>query len=105
MSKGKDWEDLVVDDGEREVFEALKDPRWDFRTIDGIASSTKLDPTRVSQTIERYPDLIRRSSVPGPNGKDLFTLRKDLSPREALSVARGAISKSAPLESEPGGSG
>jgi hypothetical protein len=96
------WKNVVTDAAERAVFAALEDPKWDFRTIDGLVSSTQLDPAKVTETIARYPAFIRRSPVPGPEGKDLFTLDMDLSSREALSVARGAISKTVPTESSDG---
>ena len=96
MAMADDRKNVVTDPEERSVFAALEDPRWDFRTIGGLISSTNLAPERIRETIARYPAFIRHSPVPSPTGRDLYTLKMDLSRREALSVARGALSKSAP---------
>ena len=35
------WDEAIVDPTERKVFEALSDPKWDYRTVHGIAREAK----------------------------------------------------------------
>jgi hypothetical protein len=71
---GTSWESLVSDASERKVFEALSDPRWDFRTIRGISTATDLPAAVVESILLKYPDLVRRSLVRDEEGNELFTL-------------------------------
>lgn len=90
----KDWQQVIKTPEERAVFKALASPKWDYRTVTGIAGSTQLDESKVKQILHNHQDLVRLASVPGPKGEDLYTLN-DPTLRETLAVARGAISKSA----------
>lgn len=91
----QDWKEVVTEPEERKVFEALANPEWDYRTIGGLASETGLDRSMIEKTLDQWSDLIRQSPVPSKRGSDLYTLHEP-SLREALSLARGAISKSSP---------
>jgi hypothetical protein len=71
---GTSWSVILTDPKERKVFEALSDPQWDFRTIDGISKATDLTPAEVKAILDKYPDLVRRSLVRDNEGRDLFTL-------------------------------
>jgi hypothetical protein len=71
---GTSWSTIVSDSTERRVFEALSDPEWDFRTIDGISKTTNLTATQVRAILDKYPDLVRKSLVRDNDGRELFTL-------------------------------
>ncbi len=86
-----------VDDGEhlhgeqRLVAAALADPRWQFRTADGIAAATGLALAVIERTLERG-DISRR-----PYGRphaDLYTARgRPISLRERLSLWSSFVAK------------
>ena len=70
-----DWRDEVKDPEEGKVFEALADPKWDFRTIEGLSQETKLPEARVSEIILKFGHLTRKSRIPDKQGRELYTLR------------------------------
>lgn len=89
------WERHVTDSSERRIFEALTDPSWDFRTIDGIASSTGLPPSTVYQALSKHPRLVRRSPIRDKQGRALYTLReKRRTVGEVLNIVRNSLAKS-----------
>src|SRR5687768_7543107 len=59
----------------RAVIQALANPEWDFRTIDGIAKETGMTPEQVAEVIKEYPQHIRKSLAKGRESRDLYTLR------------------------------
>ena len=74
MDKKSAWVKLVTDPTERKVFEALSDPKWDFRTIEGISNSTSVPAAQISDIVKKYEGkLIRKSLVPDESGRNLFT--------------------------------
>lgn len=88
------WEN-IIDDKEKQVFKALANQDWDFRTVDGIAKETGLTSSEVARIIEKYPQLIRSSAVPDNKGRQLYTLAsKAITTRERLASVRMFISKS-----------
>ena len=56
-----------------EVRAALEDPRWDFRTVTGIARETGLAPARVERVLELYRSEIRQ--VVSRNRQKIYTLK------------------------------
>ena len=76
----KKWQDIVTDSNERKVFEALADPAWDFRTIDGLVRTTGLSEPEVRGIVTKYETkdetrgLIRQSTYPSKKGEAIFTL-------------------------------
>lgn len=44
---------------EKRVFEALDDPRWSWRTIQGIADTTGLDLSTIKSVLSSHSDLLR----------------------------------------------
>jgi len=58
------------------VIAALEDPRFDWRTIDGVATQTGLSPSQVLQVLQGADEEIVRSSVPDEKGRTLYTTRK-----------------------------
>lgn len=91
----EDWTQVVKDPEERRIFEALADPRWDFRTVKGLSTSTGLPPTKVREILTGYPKLIRLSPIRDIEGRELFTLAsKGPNIRELYGIARAFITKS-----------
>ena len=69
------WRNVITDEREIKIFEALEDPKWDWRTVRALSKASGLEPEKVLTIIVKYPRLIRRSSVPSEKGEDLFTLQ------------------------------
>ena len=55
------WQEIISDPKERKVFEGLANPAWDFRTIGGLASETKMSEAEVKGILDKYPGLVRKS--------------------------------------------
>jgi hypothetical protein len=56
------WKDKLgpnATNEEKIVFEALDDPEWSWRTLNGIASATDLEPQTVKSILMGHQDLIR----------------------------------------------
>lgn len=60
------------------VLKALENPKYKWRTIDGISAEAKLDPSLVRRVISEAPDQIVRSSVPSESGQALFATREHI---------------------------
>ena len=85
----------ISDPIERTVLEAVADPKWDFRTISGIAKETGLSESDVKRVLEKNPALVRQSLVPGRQGRGLFTLQeRPIEPREKLGLLQVFLTKS-----------
>ena len=69
----------MTQEEEEKIIDALKDLRWDYRTIDGIARDTKLTPEQVKSFLESRKDIVWKSSIPDKLGRDLFTLNERVS--------------------------
>lgn len=88
------WRDTISDTNERKVIEALEDPRWDFRTVAGLAKSTNLVEHVVRDVLNRYPQFVRQSPVPDSQGHELYTLvSKGRGLREWYATTRAFITK------------
>lgn len=62
----------MIEKGEwSKVLAALADPRWDFRTIGGIARVTGLDPGRVEHLIRRHRSEVRQTLS---RDREIYTL-------------------------------
>jgi hypothetical protein len=57
------------------VLRALSNPKWDFRTIGGIARDTELSREQVVHVLADHQDLFRQSHLTR-NGEPLYTLRE-----------------------------
>lgn len=57
------------------VMRALEDPRYEWRTIEGVCQQTDLPPDKVREILESSSDIVR-SSVPDELGRSLYTTRK-----------------------------
>lgn len=85
----------ISDPTERRVLEALAEPQWDFRTIDGIAKETGLTPGEIKKALNAHPDLVRRSLVTDRLGRSLYTLReRPIQRREKLALLQVFLTKS-----------
>jgi len=93
---GTSWSSIITDPKERRVFEALSDPQWDFRTVDGISNATHLTAAEIKVILDKYPNLVRKSLVRDNDGRELFTLAsRPPSPQEIVSQFTTFITKSA----------
>lgn len=89
------WTDLINNPHERKVFEALADPKWDFRTVNGIRKASGLPDDEILSILKKYEGkLIRKSDLPA-QGRDIYTLKSDKAEiQELLAKLRTFISKS-----------
>lgn len=71
-----DWRQVIADPTERRIFEALEDPKWDWRTISALSRVSGLDTESTRRILQKYPVLVRQSIVPGPRGEELYTLQR-----------------------------
>lgn len=93
---GTSWSAVITDPREHKVFEALSDPEWDFRTVDGISKATNLTATEVKAILSKYPSLVRKSLVRDNDGRELYTLAsRPPGPQEIVSQFTSFITKSA----------
>lgn len=67
-----DW--ALASDDERDVFAALSDPSFDYRTVPGIALSTGLKESVVLAVLAAYPDRVYVAEGRGPDGGNAYTL-------------------------------
>ena len=51
----------MTDNGWPKVHAALQNPRWDFRTVSGIARDTGLDPGHVARMLKMHRPEIRQT--------------------------------------------
>ncbi len=58
------------------VIDALEDPRFDWRTVEGVAEQTGVDPSMVRAILKESEHEIVRSSVPDESGRSLYTTRR-----------------------------
>ena len=68
--------DAAIDAARDRVMKALDDPRWDWRTAEGIASQTGLAERQVKYLLESMPDLVIRSQSPDTQGRALYKTRQ-----------------------------
>ena len=71
-------ESLLPDDPRvRSVMAALEDPRFKWRTVQGLATTTKLSTEEVLAAIATLisGDIGIRSTIPAADGRDLYTTR------------------------------
>ena len=57
-----------------QVLLALGDPRWQFRTVDGLARATGATPGQVRALLVELHDRVRQPLAPDPDGRELYTL-------------------------------
>jgi hypothetical protein len=82
----------------KSVLDALEDKRYDFRTVDGIAADSGLEPRSVQEVLEKLMKLrrVRVSPVPDKYGNKLYTLSsRRRTTKEIVSETRAFLSGSA----------
>jgi hypothetical protein len=57
------------------IKEALENPKFKWRTIEGITKDTGIDKALVVGIISKHEDDIVKSSIPSKMGEGLFTTR------------------------------
>lgn len=76
------------------LYAALMDPRWDFRTIDGLANELRLSHDVVLRLVEGHPDVARRSVLNDHEGRELFTAKnRPATVRERLERFRWILAR------------
>jgi hypothetical protein len=74
------------------ILKALENPKFKWRTIDGISSEAGLSPEQVREAISAMSDKIVKSSIPSEDGRALFTSRKQFREKaSAFEKIMGAI--------------
>lgn len=85
----------LQNDRNERVLRALADPRWDFRTIAGIARDAHLTEDEVAGALAELGDQVRRSDVPDSSGRPIFTLTSRPTPAlESIARLRNFLAKS-----------
>jgi mannose-6-phosphate isomerase len=83
----------LIPNEEEIVISCLKNNRYDFRTITGIAQETGISRDRVEQILERS-NSVRKSLAHAKNGENLYAdKRKKISIQEFLSISQEILSK------------
>jgi len=86
MTEVTNWRCVLMNADERKVFEALDDPRWDARTVNGISRSTGLSQTEVLRILNANANLVEAYST--NNFGLVFQLRDRTNPPESNFVDR-----------------
>ena len=42
------WREVVTDQAERRIFDALEDPRWEWRTVQALSQASRLSTDEVA---------------------------------------------------------
>lgn len=58
------------------VLQALANPDYEWRTIDGVSRETGLDSDNVSRLVHGLPALVMRSRIPDNKGRNLYATRE-----------------------------
>ncbi len=66
------------------IQKALEDPKYKWRTINGVSTATGLDPVTVVSSISNHPHIVIQSTIPSTNGEELFTTREHYREKSSL---------------------
>lgn len=80
----------ISQDAERKVIKALKNPRFKYRTISGIARETHIDAARVGEILKVSPS-VRVSLTRAQDGSRLYALKKNVSTASDVWTAFKAV--------------
>ena len=74
---------------------ALEDPRWNFRTVEGISRDTGLNAACISDLLEEHQPEVRRAVSRDRKGRVLYTIKPwPVSIREVIADLHAFASKS-----------
>jgi len=73
---GLNWREEITDPQEIKLFEALEDPKWDWRTIEALSRESGFTLDEVRSIVAKYSEWIRRSELPTENGEYVYTLQR-----------------------------
>ena len=76
MSENGNSKESLAPELKAVVVRALEDPRYEWRTIDGLAEQTGLPEANLRQALEELNGEIIRSSALDESGRALYTTRK-----------------------------
>lgn len=57
------------------IISALENPKYKWRTINGISKEINIDSDIIEKELHRHADIIIKSSIPSTHGEDLYTTR------------------------------
>ena len=75
----------ISPDQEERVLQALGNPKFTWRTIQGISKETGFGTDVILEVIARRKDNIVRSSILSESGEDLFATRKHFQEHASVS--------------------
>ncbi|MCG7867002.1 MAG: hypothetical protein N0E59_10735 [Candidatus Thiodiazotropha taylori] len=64
-----------MDEDWLKIQKALENPKYKWRTVEGVAKETGLETVTVVSSLSNHNDLVIQSSIPSNTGADLFTTR------------------------------
>ena len=64
-----------MEDEKEKLLEALSDPKYSWRTVDGVSRDTGIKPAHVQELVQEMPDLVIRSRIPNKRGEALYATR------------------------------
>ena len=70
---------------------ALENPKYKWRTVNGVAKEAGVDETTARRVIAELGEQVVRSSIPSTTGEDLYTTRRHYRESESFLVRMGAI--------------
>ena len=79
-----DWRNVITDPSERKIFEALEDPKWEWRTVAALSGASGLSQEEVRRVLRSHPGLVRKSIVPSHKGAELYTLQRRFFDRQSI---------------------
>ena len=81
-------------DAWQRIVNALGNPSYDFRTIDGLSEETGLPGQTIESLIESHKRAIRKANVLDREGRALYTLSsRSMGLREILATIRAFAAK------------
>jgi hypothetical protein len=57
------------------IRQALENPQYKWRTLEGITKGTGYDFTTVVSSLSAHSDLVIKSTIPSTTGQELYTTR------------------------------
>jgi hypothetical protein len=73
------------------VVSALENPKFKWRTIDGVAKEAGVDPLTVQRVFKKLGEEVVRANAPSTSGDELFTTRRHLREKESFFNRVGAV--------------